>query len=261
MYFKGFPSLFYEFKVGDRQELRVLTDITANVRLRKEILDAITVYETYDIKDGETAEIISAKYYGTPEYHWAIMLANEKYDYQADFPMSTQVLHEYIILKYNRFEASTWSYEVVTKNNVTNTFVTATISNHGIALDYDDTVSVDNVYVTQTNAAGLTSLEAVTGLSGDLVVTDVTEDTITFRVSGALTGVPSGGLVLYTKNRDQLIHHYELNGYTVMPDTIDAVGVTFYDYETSLNDAKRRIKLITPGMMASIGDELKNLIG
>jgi len=70
----------------------LVTDITHNVRFRKQILDNITLYDEYDIKDGETPEIISEKFYGTPYYHWIIMLANQRYDYVADWPLNTHNL-------------------------------------------------------------------------------------------------------------------------------------------------------------------------
>lgn len=260
MYFKSFPSLFYSFTINGKIELRVVTDITANVRLRKEALEAVTIYETYDIKDGETAEIIAAKYYGDSQYHWAVMMINEKYDYIRDFPMAYEVLNEYIRLKYNKFAATSWSYETTTRNKVTTTTVTATIPNHGISLNYADTISVENPFVNQTNAAGFETLTAATGLTGDMVVTGISADTITFRTNGTITGTPSAGFNLYTKNREHLIHHHELNGFTVNSDVVNAQAVTYYQYETQVNDDKRRIKLITPKVMAVIGSELKTLI-
>jgi hypothetical protein len=51
-------------------------------------LENITVYDQYDIVDGETPEIIAAKIYGNPLYHWVIMLANNRFDYRADFPLN-----------------------------------------------------------------------------------------------------------------------------------------------------------------------------
>lgn len=77
-----------------------LTDISRNIRFRKEILSNITAYEYYDIVDGETPEIISEKIYGNPEYHWIIMLANDIYDYRKDFPLTQLQLQSYVSDKY-----------------------------------------------------------------------------------------------------------------------------------------------------------------
>jgi len=78
------------------RETYLMTDITHNVRFRKEILDNITLYDEYDIKDGETPEIISEKFYGTPNYHWVVMLANQRYDYVSEWPLATHNLENHI---------------------------------------------------------------------------------------------------------------------------------------------------------------------
>jgi hypothetical protein len=101
MYFKNFNKIYYSLPNSDgTEELIVLTDITKNIRFRKEVLSNITLYDEYDIRDGETPEILAEKFYGNPEYHWIIMLANERYDYINDFPLSTYDLEQYIKSKY-----------------------------------------------------------------------------------------------------------------------------------------------------------------
>jgi hypothetical protein len=77
-----------------------VTDITRNIRFRKEILSSITAYEEYDIVDGETPEIVAEKIYGDAQYHWIIMLANDMYDYRSDFPLTQLQLEKYVEDKY-----------------------------------------------------------------------------------------------------------------------------------------------------------------
>lgn len=78
----------------------VMTDISRNIRFRKEILSNITSYDEYDIVDGETPEIIAEKIYGNAEYHWIIMLTNDLYDYRKDFPLTQLQLEKYVEDKY-----------------------------------------------------------------------------------------------------------------------------------------------------------------
>lgn len=100
MYFNKIPEILYNFRVGDKEPIFIVKDITTNVRVVKEILENITLYDEYDIKDGETPEIISNKLYGSPLYHWAIMIVNEKYDYIADFPQTYDRLEQFCKDKY-----------------------------------------------------------------------------------------------------------------------------------------------------------------
>jgi len=98
-YFTKFPQIYYDFKVGgvnDPSTLMVIRDITHNVRIRKEILSNVVLYDYYHIQDGETPEIISEKVYGSPLYHWVIMMSNERFDYIDDFPLSAAALEVHI---------------------------------------------------------------------------------------------------------------------------------------------------------------------
>jgi hypothetical protein len=100
MYFKNFPNFIYEFKVGNTNRTSLVKDITKNIRFRRDILANVTVYDEYDIVDGETPEIIAEKFYGDAQYHWIIMLANDRYDYIEDFPLAEYQLVKVISSKY-----------------------------------------------------------------------------------------------------------------------------------------------------------------
>ena len=100
MYFQKFPRIVYEYDIKGKGVLKTVVDITRNVRFQKELLSNITLYDLYDIKDGETPEMLSDRIYGSSQYHWVIMLANDRYDYIRDWPMSSDVLNNYILSNY-----------------------------------------------------------------------------------------------------------------------------------------------------------------
>ncbi|CAB5221614.1 Baseplate wedge protein gp53, bacteriophage T4 [uncultured Caudovirales phage] len=105
MYFKDFPNFLYDFKYGDTLKTSIVTDITRNIRVRKEILANITLYDEYDIEDGETPELIAEKIYGDAKYHWVIMLVNDTNDYVTDFPLEENRLLKVIQDKYDNIYA------------------------------------------------------------------------------------------------------------------------------------------------------------
>lgn len=100
MYFKRFPTIYYPATIDGEKQYVALKDITVNVRFIKEFVSNITLYDLYDIVDGETPEIISEKFYGTPLYHWIVMLINERYDYLEDFPLTYDNLYRVALEKY-----------------------------------------------------------------------------------------------------------------------------------------------------------------
>ncbi len=93
-------SISTPYKLNTKTKALVMTDITKNIRFRRDILANVAVYDEYDIVDGETPEIIAERIYGDAQYHWVIMLANDRYDYRADFPLQTRDLEQYISDKY-----------------------------------------------------------------------------------------------------------------------------------------------------------------
>jgi hypothetical protein len=127
MYFKEFPQFLYDFKYGNTTKTDVVTDITRNVRFRKEVLENVTLFDEYDIVDGETPEIVAEKIYGDPEYHWIIMLANQKHDYISDFPLSEQALVKHIVATYGAQRYAIRHY-VNAKGFVVNSTATGAVS-------------------------------------------------------------------------------------------------------------------------------------
>lgn len=164
MYFKKFPVIQYPVTVGGTQYYTAIKDISVNVRFIKEVISNITLYDYYDIIDGETPEMISEKFYDTPMFHWVIMLINERYDYINDFPLPYVTLVKYVESKY------------------------------GAENMYDD-------------------------------------------------------------------HHYEdENGYVVSSDHPLAVSISNMDYEESINESKRTIKIIDKSLIEAIAREFIKLM-
>jgi hypothetical protein len=111
-YFTNFPSIVYDFALSNEEQKTInVKDITSNVRFRKDVLENIVAYEVYDIQPGDTFERISEKVYGTPYYHWVLMLVNERFDYLSDFPMDQRELEAFIFKKYGDAQFNIRHYE------------------------------------------------------------------------------------------------------------------------------------------------------
>lgn len=96
-YFQNLPKVFYTDYNGN---LMVLTNLLARASVVPELLKNPLLYYTYDIKDSDTPESISNKYYGSPDNFWVVMLANQVSNPQWDWPLSSQNFEIYISDKY-----------------------------------------------------------------------------------------------------------------------------------------------------------------
>ena len=98
MYFKSFPYTFYS--LDDISTVQVVTNITARVILSDEVKTNLGLFDEYDIKDGETPELVADKFYNNPELHWIVLHYNEIIDPRFDWPLSTNNLNLYVASKY-----------------------------------------------------------------------------------------------------------------------------------------------------------------
>ena len=74
MYFSFFPKGTYDL-AGNGNE-KVVTNLMARVKIRSKVLDEAMLYDLYDIPEGDTPEITALKHFGSPMYHWVILLTN-----------------------------------------------------------------------------------------------------------------------------------------------------------------------------------------
>lgn len=138
MYFEEFPNFLYDFEINGSRKAILMTDITRNVRFRRDVLSNITIYDEYDIVNGETPEIIAEKFYGNSQYHWVVMLVNNRFDYTNDFPLDQPRLSAYIQDKYGELSDGIHHYVDANSNIVHQTAPGAvSISNR----QYEDSVN------------------------------------------------------------------------------------------------------------------------
>jgi hypothetical protein len=246
MYFKEFPRFLYDFKKPDgTTETQIVRDITRNVRFRKEILENITLFDEYDVMDGETPEIIAEKVYGNPKYHWVIMLANQRYDYINDFPKEETSLAKCIECTFNpQITAESWSYSGTT-------ITVTTAKPHGLRLSPTVTLIVSGA-TADTNAPNGTFTAGVTS---------VDTYTFTFEASAVPTGTAGGTMLINTLNRQYYIDHYlDANGLKVDSDYPGAVSVTCDQMARDENEKLRRIKLISNDALKTILQNYRDLM-
>ena len=99
MYFDSFPVIFYDSS-GDLI-FKDVTNLLRWVGLRTKVRTNSLLYDTYNVKEGETPEMIAHKLYGDTELHWIILLVNEVTDRYHQWPMTTPQFLDFINDKYD----------------------------------------------------------------------------------------------------------------------------------------------------------------
>ena len=161
MYFSKFPDIFYD---PDRDgQFQICKNILRRVALREKVRTNTLLYDTYDVNEGESPESLSDRLYGSPEYHWVVLMVNNVTDRYHDWPMSTPQFLEMVADKYDNVDA-VHHYEITQESGSTkvkinigtdNTdYPSATpITNYEYELERQNTISriklLDPAYLSQ----------------------------------------------------------------------------------------------------------------
>ena len=133
-YFNYFPKTLYTAN-NSSTGLDTVTNIIARFGFESTLKENSSAFYKYDIKDSDTPEIIASKYYENPERHWIVLMFNDIFDPQFDWPLRDRVLIDYIDAKYTANGAAnttiqtglSWAmspnniqayYKVITRTNI-----------------------------------------------------------------------------------------------------------------------------------------------
>ena len=99
MYFESFPTIFYDAN-GDGT-FKDVKNLLRRVGLRTLVKTNVLLFDTYEVKEGETPEMIAHKLYGDSNLHWIILMINEVTDRYHQWPMTVPQFLDFINDKYD----------------------------------------------------------------------------------------------------------------------------------------------------------------
>jgi len=118
MYFKNFPTIIYD-AVGNG-EFKDVKNLLRRVAIRAKVKTNALLYDTYDVKEGESPESIADKLYDDPELHWVVLLVNDVTDRYHQWPLNYSQFNQYIADKYNNVDG-VHHYELAQSSGNTDT--------------------------------------------------------------------------------------------------------------------------------------------
>ena len=103
MYFERFPLIPYD-SVGNG-DFKYVTNLLKRIGVRAKVKTNISVFDTYDVKEGEPPEMIADKLYDDPELHWVVLLMNDISDRYHQWPLNHNQFIAHINDKYSDIDA------------------------------------------------------------------------------------------------------------------------------------------------------------
>ena len=105
-YFRSIPNVKYDINGNAPNTFQTVTNIMKRPNFKPKVIDEITDYYPYRVKDGERPDIVSNEAYGTVGYAYLILLFNDIYDPVFDWPLGSRQFEEYIIAKYGSVDSA-----------------------------------------------------------------------------------------------------------------------------------------------------------
>lgn len=99
MYFANFPVIPYD-SVGNG-DYKLVTNLLKRVAVRAKVKTNTALFDTYNVKEGQTPEEIADKLYGDPNLHWIVMYVNNITDRYHQWPMTTPQFLAFLNDKYS----------------------------------------------------------------------------------------------------------------------------------------------------------------
>lgn len=107
-YFTNFPRTQYNARaIGDNN--RQLVDVQNILRrfvMKSTIVQRTTLFYEYDMRQGETLQLIAAKYFGDERLDWVLMVTNLIINPKFDVPLDNIEFEKYIRKKYGSFDSA-----------------------------------------------------------------------------------------------------------------------------------------------------------
>ena len=146
-YFSSIPNVDYDINGTEPNHFRSVTNIMSRVRFKPSVIENITDYYPYRVREGERPDIVSFNTYGTVAYSYLILLVNDIVDPLFDWPLPSRQFENYIIEQYGSVSAAQstnkYYYQIV-RAEVARTGVSERVPEYKIIVDQTTYNSLDS---------------------------------------------------------------------------------------------------------------------
>lgn len=108
MYFSKIPNVEYDqkplsFPISEKQYV-LAKNFFRRTNFKDTVFDSLVYFNKYTITDDDRLDLISQKFYGTPEYDWVILLTNNIINTNFNLPVPDSKLYDFVDSEYKYSE-------------------------------------------------------------------------------------------------------------------------------------------------------------
>jgi len=102
-YFRYVPDFNYVSRVEGKKNIndyQITKNLFKRVKIREEIFNDLTYFTKYKIVGDDRPDNVAYEIYGSTDYDWLVLLANNIVNVGSEWPMSQESFYNYMIRKY-----------------------------------------------------------------------------------------------------------------------------------------------------------------
>ena len=137
-YFSNLPLITYDLDRKKPSTEYVAVDIFRRNFVRDKVLSNITSYYPYQVQEGERPDTLAHMYYGSVDFMWLILYANEIFDVYYDWPFFGKQFQNFVANKYGSVLSASNTvhhYEQILRTEVASTADTERILEKTVHVD------------------------------------------------------------------------------------------------------------------------------
>ena len=158
-YFRELPEIQYQSPIEDRNSsLDYVTakNLFRRVKLRDDLQNVFTLFNKYEIREGERPDTVAEKLYGAPDYDWVVLLSANITSVRDQWPLSDKDLYLYAENKYGTILNDVKFYETTEVRDSKNRLILPA----GKVVDKTFTIpNPNNPYTTLNPVVGISNFQ------------------------------------------------------------------------------------------------------
>ena len=125
-YFRELPDILYQSQSSDRNSSRDyvrVKNLFRRVKLRDDLQNIFTLFNKYQIKDGQRPDTVAESVYGSADYDWVVLLTAGIVNVTDQWPLSDKDLYRYVENKYGNELTAVRLYETTEVKDSSNRLI------------------------------------------------------------------------------------------------------------------------------------------
>ena len=268
-YFRQLPNIQYESFLSDKQSSQdyiLVKNIFRRCKIRDDLQNILTIFNSYEIKDGQRPELVALEVYGSIEYDWVVITTSGITNIRDQWPLSNKDLYEYCQRIYDDMDGI-HHYETIEIKDDQGRLIlpSGKIVNSNFKISYYDSfgalytnnTSLKIHTATATNNSNIASntIYVLTNKSNIIVGDFYFDGNNKIKITQVnLQSIELESPITQSVTKDQILTFDRHNVSTIANPIIP---VTNYEYESKKNNDKRLIYILKPEYLSEVIKDMK----